>query len=438
MMGITALTIDIMLPALPAIEAHYNLDDMNDQQLVIVSYMVGFGIGQLIFGPFSDRYGRKPVLYFGMAVYMAATVLAVAAFDFDTHLAGRLLQGVAAGSARVIAVAIVRDRFAGRAMARAMSFIMMIFILVPVVAPAIGAGILLIGPWQDIFWFLLGVAAILTLWLWRRLEETRPKELQTPLTVRNLARATAATLTDRQTLCYMVLVSLTFGPLLAYIAASHQIFVGLYRIDDWFPVAFGGIALFSIGAAFVNARLVPRLGMRRLSHSALLIQLALALAISAVALAGQPSLLALLAFLASMFVIGLLPELQRAGNGAPRRDRRHRLVDRRLHLDRSVRPSRRAAFDGTVLPMTLGYAARRPPVLIAEPGRFMRKTASLLAAAGCSGGQVRHLAKASTMCPNSRSAVLALRITFCCYSPLPACELRRLAPPKMYRYRLHM
>lgn len=384
MMGITALTIDIMLPALPAIEAHYNLDDMNDQQLVIVSYMVGFGIGQLIFGPFSDRYGRKPVLYFGMAVYMAATVLAVAAFDFDTHLAGRLLQGVAAGSARVIAVAIVRDRFAGRAMARAMSFIMMIFILVPVVAPAIGAGILLIGPWQDIFWFLLGVAAILTLWLWRRLEETRPKELQTPLTVRNLASATAATLTDRQTLCYMVLVSLTFGPLLAYIAASHQIFVGLYRIDDWFPVAFGGIALFSIGAAFVNARLVPRLGMRRLSHSALLIQLALALAISAVALAGQPSLLALLAFLApSMFVIGLcfpnFNALAMEPHGAIAGTASSIVGFTSTAIGAAIGWAVGAAFDGTVLPMTLGYAACAGLsiliVLIAEPGRFMRKTA---------------------------------------------------------------
>ena len=215
MMGITALSIDIMLPALPAIEAHYDLTDMNDQQLVIVSYMVGFGIGQLLFGPFSDRYGRKPILYFGMAVYMAATVAAVAALDFDTHLAGRLFQGVAAGAARVIAVAVVRDRFAGRAMARAMSFIMAIFILVPVVAPGIGAGILLIGPWQDIFWFLLGIAAILTLWTALRLKETRPKEARRPLTVRSFAGAAGAVLGNRQTLCYMATVSLTFGPLLA-------------------------------------------------------------------------------------------------------------------------------------------------------------------------------------------------------------------------------
>ena len=383
MMGITALTIDIMLPALPAIEAHFNLADANDQQLVIVSYMIGFGIGQLIFGPFSDRYGRKPVLYFGMAAYMAATVLAVVAFDFDTHLAGRLLQGVAAGSARVIAVAVVRDRFAGRAMARAMSFIMMIFIMVPVVAPAIGAGILLFGPWQNIFWFLLGVGAVLTLWLWLRLEETRPKEARTPLTMHNLARAAAATLSDRQTLCYMAAVSLSFGPLLAYIAVSHQIFVGLYRIGEWFPVAFGGIALFSIGAAFANARLVPRLGMRRLSHSALLIQLGLALGISALALPGQPSLLALLIFLSlSMFAVGLcfpnFNALAMEPHGAIAGTASSIVGFASTAIGSVIGWAIGAAFDGTVMPMTLGFAACAGLsiliVLIAEPGRFMRTT----------------------------------------------------------------
>lgn len=384
MMGITALTIDIMLPALPDIEAHYDLTDMNDQQLVIVSYMVGFGIGQLIFGPFSDRYGRKPVFYFGMAVYMAATVAAVAAFDFDTHLAGRLFQGVAAGAVRVIAVAVVRDRFAGRAMARAMSFIMVIFILVPVVAPGIGAGILLIGPWQDIFWFLLGVGAILTVWTWLRLEETRPKTARTPLTARNFGAAVAAVLKNRQTLCYTATVSLTFGPLLAYIASSHQIFVGIYRIDAWFPVAFGGIALFSIASAFVNARLVPKLGMRRMSHSALLIQLGLALAFAALASAGQPPLVLLLVFLGlSMFMVGLcfpnFNALAMEPHGAIAGTASSITGFLSTAIGAALGWAIGDAFDGTVLPLTLGFAGCAGLsiliVLVAEPGRFMRITA---------------------------------------------------------------
>ena len=384
MMGITALSIDIMLPALPDIEAHYSLIDPNDQQLVIVSYMVGFGFGQLIFGPFSDRYGRKPVFYFGMAVYMAATVAAVAAFDFDTHLAGRMFQGVAAGAARVIAVAVVRDRFAGRAMARAMSFIMVIFILVPVVAPGIGAVILLIGPWQDIFWFLLGVGAILTLWTWLRLEETRPKNGRRPLTVRSFSAAAGAVLGNRQTLCYTATVSLTFGPLLAYIAASHQIFVDVYRIDDWFPIAFGGIALFTIGASFTNARLVPRLGMRRLSHSALLIQLVLALAFAGVAWAGQPSLVLLLAFLGlSMFTVGLsfpnFNALAMEPHGAIAGTASSITGFLSTAIGSALGWAIGDAFDGTVMPLTLGFAGCAGLsiliVLVAEPGRFMRTTA---------------------------------------------------------------
>ena len=384
MMGITALTIDIMLPALPDIEAHYDLTDMNDQQLVIVSYMVGFGFGQLIFGPFSDRFGRKPVFYFGMAVYMAATVAAVAAFDFDTHLAGRLFQGLAAGAARVIAVAVVRDRFAGRAMAQAMSFVMVIFILVPVVAPGIGAGILLIGAWQDIFWFLLGIGAILTVWTGLRLEETMPAGARRPLTVRSFSAALAAVLTNRQTLCYTATVSLTFGPLLAYIATSHQIFVGIYRIDAWFPVAFGGIALFSIASAFVNARLVPRLGMRRMSHSALLIQLGLALAFAALALAGQPSLTLLLVFFGlSMFMVGLcfpnFNALAMEPHGAIAGTASSITGFVSTSIGSAIGWAIGAAFDGTVLPLTLGFAACAGLsiliVLIAEPGRFMRTTA---------------------------------------------------------------
>ena len=384
MMGITALTIDIMLPALPDIEAHYGLTDTNDQQLVIVSYMVGFGFGQLIFGPFSDRFGRKPVFYFGMAVYMAATVAAVAAFDFDTHLAGRLFQGVAAGAVRVIAVAVVRDRFAGRAMARAMSFIMVIFILVPVVAPGIGAGILLIGPWQDIFWFLLGVGAILTVWTWLRLKETRPKTARTPLTAGNFGAAVAAVLTNRQTMCYTATVSLTFGPLLAYIASSHQMFVGIYRIDAWFPVAFGAIALFSIASAFVNARLVPKLGMRRMSHSALLTQLGLALAFAALALAGQPPLILLLVFLGlSMFMVGLcfpnFNALAMEPHGAIAGTASSITGFLSTAIGAALGWAIGAAFDSTVLPLTLGFAGCAGLsiliVLVAEPGRFMRVTA---------------------------------------------------------------
>jgi len=383
MMGITALSIDIMLPALPQIEAHYNLDDINDQQLVIVSYMLGFGIGQLIFGPFSDRFGRKPVLFFGMAVYMGATVFAVTAFDFDMHLLGRLIQGTAAGAARVIAVAIVRDRFAGRAMARVMSFVMMIFILIPVVAPAIGAAVLLVGPWQWTFWFLLGVAMLLVVWMSFRLEETRPSEDRTPLTFGSFGSAVAATLSNRQTLCYMMTVSFTFAPLLAYIAASQQIFVGLYRIDDWFPVAFGGVALFTVAASLTNARLVPTQGMRRMSHSGLLALLALSILIAALAWIRQPPLFALLGFLAlSMFAVGLcfpnFNALAMEPHGAIAGTASSIVGFTSTAIGSVIGWAIGAAYDGTILPLALGFAACAAgsiiAILLAEPKRFMKKT----------------------------------------------------------------
>ncbi|MCY4239862.1 MAG: multidrug effflux MFS transporter [Rhodospirillaceae bacterium] len=383
MMGITALSVDIMLPALPQIEEHYKLDNINDQQLVIVSYMLGFGLGQLIFGPFSDRFGRKPVLFFGMSIYMGATIAAVTAVNFELHLIGRLIQGAAGGAGRVIAVAIVRDRFAGRAMARVMSFVMMIFIMIPVVAPAIGAGLLLFGPWQWTFWFLLGVAVILVVWMSFRLVETRPEEKRTALTFGTLRSAAAATVTNRQTLCYMVTVGLTLAPLLAYIATSQQIFVGLYRIDAWFPVAFGGVALCTIAASLTNARLVQTQGMRRMSHGAILALLILALLLSVTAVFDQPPLFLLLAFLgASFFAVSLcfpnFNALAMEPHGAIVGTASSIVGFTSTVIGSLIGWAIGMAYDGTVLPLTLGFAACAAgsiiTILLAEPNRFMKKT----------------------------------------------------------------
>ena len=160
MIGLAALSIDIMLPALPDISDSFGLTGANDRQLVITFYLLGFAGGQLLFGPLSDRFGRRPILVVGLVIYALASVATFLVDEFSLLLAARAVQGIGCAAPRVIAIAVVRDLFGGRDMACVMSFVMMVFILVPVLAPTIGDGILYLGEWPWIFLFLTGASLV--------------------------------------------------------------------------------------------------------------------------------------------------------------------------------------------------------------------------------------------------------------------------------------
>ena len=191
MMSLTAFAVDIMLPALPQIGTAFGLAEANDRQFVITFYLVGFAVGQLFFGPLSDRFGRKAPLYAGLVIFAIGSALAAFAASADILFAARVLQGVGAAAPRVIAIAIVRDRFAGRQMARVMSFVIMVFIVVPILAPTVGQGIMTAGSWHWLF-LALFLASLLTLaWAWLRLSETRAAGDSLPLSVSRIAGAAA-------------------------------------------------------------------------------------------------------------------------------------------------------------------------------------------------------------------------------------------------------
>ena len=151
LMALNALSVDVMLPGLPAIDAALGVADDNDRQLVLSVYLVGFAAAQLVWGPLADRFGRKPTLLAGLGLYVAASVAAALAPSFAALLAARLAQGLAAASTRVIALALVRDCYSGRGMGRVMSLVMMVFMIVPILAPSIGQLILLVAPWRWMF-----------------------------------------------------------------------------------------------------------------------------------------------------------------------------------------------------------------------------------------------------------------------------------------------
>ena len=288
MMALTALSIDIMLPALPNIATALGVTDPNDRQSIIISYVLGFSLGQLFYGWLSDHYGRRPVLMVGLGVFVLGSVIAVLSSSFLLLLGARAVQGLGAAAPRVIAIAIVRDLYSGRQMARVMSFAMMVFITIPVLAPSLGQGLLEVGTWRWNFDALLIGGLLLAVWSGLRLPETRRKDdAAHPL---SLGASLKLAIETPQTLGYALGGGLMFGCLMGYVSSAQQVFVDVFRLGEEFPIAFGAIASLMAVAAFTNANLVERLGMRRLSHMALTGFVLVSLFLTGVAAAGFATL----------------------------------------------------------------------------------------------------------------------------------------------------
>lgn len=269
LMALNAFAIDVMLPALRLIATDFAVLDPNDQQQVILAYVLGFGTPQLVWGPLADRFGRRPIIFVALVGYTAMGFLALAAGSFFQLLVMRFAQGVFAAGCRVVAVAVVRDVYAGRGMARIMSLVMTVFMVVPITSPMIGQAVLLVAPWEALFVVLGGVGLAMFAWTYLRLHETLPAERRTTLDLRGIAGSYLAVLRSRVTLGYMLASGVVFASLFAYLAASEQVFREVFGVGDTFVFWFAGVAVALSGANFLNSRLVKRFGMRRLSHTAL-------------------------------------------------------------------------------------------------------------------------------------------------------------------------
>jgi DHA1 family bicyclomycin/chloramphenicol resistance-like MFS transporter len=269
LISIVALSVDTMLPALPEIGRDLGVQNANDVQLVISMLFLGLSVGLLFYGPLSDSLGRKPVLFAGMAIYVFGSTLSIVSTGFTTMLAGRILQGLGAAGPRSIVLALVRDQYEGRSMARIMSTIMSIFIMIPVFAPTIGQGILLVAGWRAIFGALLLMAVIVLLWFGLRQPETLSPQHRLPFSLKTIAKALVEVCRHRAALSYTVVAGLVAGGFLGYLSSAQQIFQDLYGQGLMFPFLFGVLAL-SVGAAlFFNSRLVMRFGMRKLVDRAM-------------------------------------------------------------------------------------------------------------------------------------------------------------------------
>ena len=263
------VAIDMYLPALPEIGGQLGVTDAS-VQLSLMSFMAAFAVGQLLYGPVSDMVGRKPPLYIGTLVFIAGSIGCAVAPSVEWLIVARFVQGIGAASTRVIAVSMVRDRFGGRAMAEVMSLIFMVFMVIPVVAPSIGQLVMIFANWHMIFMVMAVIATAIALWTFIRMPETQHPEDRRQIDLGSIAQGFGIVLSNRLSLGYTLASTSVFAALFGFINSAPQVYIGIYQLGYWFPVLFAAIAGMMAVSSFLNSRLVMRLGMRRLSHGALI------------------------------------------------------------------------------------------------------------------------------------------------------------------------
>ncbi len=291
LMAMAALGIDTMLPALPDIGSSLHVANPNHRQFVITIFGAGFGIGQLFHGPLVDRFGRRRMLIGALAAYATMNVLAAISASFPLLLAARFIGGTAVAGSRVATVAMVRDCFAGRAMARIMSLAFMVFMAVPIVAPAFGTIILLFGTWRTIFWIVTGLAILVMLWVIARVPETMPPEDRRDIRIPAIVAGWRTTLSDRYSLGYTIAAAALTAALYGYLGSIEQIMADTFGQPRLLMVIFGASAGMMMVANLMNVRLVMRLGTRRISHGAVLVMVATTALHLAIAATGHETVL---------------------------------------------------------------------------------------------------------------------------------------------------
>lgn len=308
LMSIVALAIDALLPAMSTIGIDINSLDPTENQKFITMIFLGLGVGQLIFGPLSDSFGRKPIVYIGFVVFCLASVICVLAPNLEWMILGRILQGIGLSAPRTISISMIRDSYKGDYMAKIMSFVTAFFILVPIVAPAMGKFFLDHYGWEAIFYMQLVATLVVGVWFWRRQPETLKPEYKIKFSNHVFVDGFRELLQHRETMAFTIVSGLITGAFMVYLSSAQEVFEVQYGLTDNFPYVFAGLAI-SVGlSTLLNGTMVVKLGMRRLA----LIALTLFCTVSVVYVglfwnSPNPGLWILITFLAmQFFTLGFL------------------------------------------------------------------------------------------------------------------------------------
>ncbi len=264
LMSIVALAIDAILPALIPIGKDIGTGNSGDNQLLITMIFLGLGFGQLIFGPLSDSFGRKPVVYIGFIIFVLASFICIYAQSLEIMVFGRILQGIGLSASRTISISMIRDRFEGDYMAKIMSFVVTIFILVPIIAPSLGKLLLDHYGWEAIFYSQLLFGITVLYWFWKRQAETLHPTHKKKFSMSIFVSGTNEFIKHKSAIIFTLISGLITGSFMVFLSSSQHIFEVQYGLINEFPYIFGALA-FSVGiATFTNGTLVVRFGMRKL------------------------------------------------------------------------------------------------------------------------------------------------------------------------------
>ena len=378
-MALGALGIAAMLPNLPAIGHTMGVADENKRQLIITVYLLAVGFSQVIYGPMADRFGRKPVVLLGLSIYVVFSLVAAFTRSFEMLLLARLMQGVGAAATRAVPVSVIRDRYAGREMARVMSLTSLVFMSAPILAPSLGQLVLVLASWPYIFGILAAFGAAVMLWTLLRLPETLHPDARHSIVPTRILGCFAEAARNRTAVCYILGQTFLFGGMLGFINSSQQVFTDALHASASFALVFAICGSCVACASLLNASLVRRIGMRRLSHSALLLYIAVAAAHLLVAATGHETLVIYTVLQgATMFSFGLA-----SGNfGAMAMEPMGHIAGVASSFQGLVSMVGASLigfligqnFNGTVVPMEVGYLMcglfALTVVLIAEHGRL--------------------------------------------------------------------
>jgi len=308
LMSIVALTIDALLPALPEIGKTLGATNTSDTQLLITLIFLGIGFGQLIFGPISDSFGRKPIVYVGFFVFIIGSLICVTTKNYEVMLLGRILQGIGLSSPRSLSTSMVRDEFSGDYMAKILSFVVMFFILIPVIATMFGQFLIHIFNWQAIFYFNLVFGLIIMVWFWLRQPETLPKEKRIKFTSHLFISGVKEFFKYKEAVAFTLVSGFITGSFMVYLSTAQHIFQVQYNLVEMFPYIFASLAI-SIGlATFLNSQLVEKFGMMKIAFYSTLAYAFVSVLYVVLFYNGQnPSIYVLISFLAlQFFAVGFL------------------------------------------------------------------------------------------------------------------------------------
>jgi DHA1 family bicyclomycin/chloramphenicol resistance-like MFS transporter len=383
LMALTALGIDSMLPALPAIGESLGVATENQRQFIITAFVIGFGVAQLIHGPLADRYGRRSVLLWSLVGYALANAAAALSDSFVLLLVARVVGGAMVAATRVATVALVRDCFHGRAMARVMSISFMVFMAAPVLAPSFGQLVLIFANWRGIFWTVAAVTLGVMIWFFVRMPETLKPEDALPLSVARIWRGWKTSVFDRWSLGYTLASGMLLGALYGYLNSVQQIMFDTFHRPQLLALMFALTAALMAVANLTNARLVMRLGTRLISHSALTALIGLSAVHLLVAVSGHESMASFVVLQAlTMACFGLATSnfssmaMENMGAIAGTASSVQGFIS--IILGSIVGVVIGQAFDGTTRPLAAGFLVMGVVALIivaiTERGRLYRPT----------------------------------------------------------------